>query len=149
MPALAFCFWIWSVMAAAAAPHETVTLRGKVLTLSEALEARGLGLAADQEPTTKQVVLLSEDGTITPLLADGTSRALFVDKRLRDRNARLVGRRFTGVPYLQVVTIEVESEGRLRTPEYYCEVCSISVGYPQNCPCCQGPMELQMKPDRR
>jgi hypothetical protein len=95
------------------------------------------------------VVLMALDGTITPLLADETSRALFVDERLRNRDAELVGRRFRGVPYLQVVTIQVESEGRLRYPEYFCDVCTISVGYPQICPCCQGPMEFRMKPDSR
>ena len=82
--------------------------------------------------------MLGEDGTITPLSSDETSRALFMDERLRNRNAQIVGRRFAGVPYLQVVTIQVESEGRLRTPEYFCEVCTISVRYPQICPCCQG-----------
>jgi hypothetical protein len=151
MPA-AFCLWILSVTIGVASPSaapENVTVRGKVLMLSDALKARGLGLAPDPEPIAKQVVILGEDGTITPLLSDETSRALFMDARLRNRNARIVGRRFTGVPYLQVVTIEVENEGRLRTPEYFCDVCTISVRYPQICPCCQGPMELQMKPDQR
>ena len=95
------------------------------------------------------MVLLGDDGTITSILADETSRALFVDKRLRDRNAQIVGRRYAGLPYLQVITIQVEDEGRLRTPEYFCDVCTISVGYPQICPCCQGPMEFRMKPDSR
>jgi hypothetical protein len=153
MPAPAFCLWILAVTIAVATPPrlapENVTVQGKVLMLSDALKARGLGLAPDPEPIAKQVVILGEDGTITPLLSDETSRALFIDVRLRNRKARIVGRRFTGVPYLQVVTIEVEDEGRLRTPEYFCDVCTISVRYPQICPCCQGPMELQMKPDQR
>ena len=153
MPAPAFCLWILSVALAVASPpprtFETVTVRGKVLKLAEAIKERKLAPAPDSEPIAKQVVILGEDGTITPLLSDETSRALFVDSRLRNRNAQIVGRRFTGLPYLQVVTIEVESEGRLRTPEYFCEVCTISVRYPQICPCCQGPMELQMKPDQR
>jgi hypothetical protein len=153
MPAPAFCLWVLAITIAATSPPspapETVTVRGKLLILSEALKARGLGLAPDAEPIAKQVVILGKDGTITPLLSDETSRALFVDSRLRNRNARIVGRRFAGLPYLQVVTIEVEDEGRLRTPEYFCEVCTISVRYPQICPCCQGPMELQMKPDQR
>jgi hypothetical protein len=153
MPAQAFCLWILSVTIAQSTPppkaFESVTLRGKVLMLADALKARGLELAPDPEPIAKQVVIVGKDGTMTPLLSDETSRALFLDERLRNRDARIVGRRFTGVPYLQVVTIEVESEGRLRTPEYFCEVCTISVRYPQICPCCQGAMELQMKPDRR
>jgi hypothetical protein len=153
MLARAFCLGICSavlvVSAPPDAPPETVTIRGKVLTLTDALKARGLELAPDAEPTAKQVVLMALDGTITPLLADETSRALFIDARLRNRDAELVGRRFRGVPYLQVVTIQVESEGRLRYPEYFCDVCTISVGYPQICPCCQGPMEFRMKPDSR
>ncbi len=145
-----FCVLIFSLSLAVSrtpppAP-ETVTLRGKVLTLTEALEARGLDLAPDPEPSNKQVVILGDDGTITPLLSDETSRALFVDERLRNRKAEIVGRRYPRLPYLQVVTIQVESEGRLRTPEYFCDVCTISVGYPQICPCCQGPMEFRMKP---
>ncbi len=151
MPAPAFCVGTFLLALLVAAPPpkppETVTLRGKVLMLSEALEARGLGLKTDPDPTAKQAVILGEDGTITPLLADETSRALFMDERLRHRNARIVGRRHPGLPYLQVVTIEVESDGKLRTPEYFCDVCTISVYYPQICPCCQGPMVLRMKPD--
>jgi hypothetical protein len=151
MPVRALCLWIGSVFWAVSPPQstapETVTLCGKVLTLTEALKARGVGVKADPEPAAKQAVLLAKDGTITPLLCDETSRALFLDARLRDRNAQIVGRRYAGLPYLQVVTIQVESDGKLRTPEYFCDVCTISVGYPQICPCCQGPMELRMKPD--
>jgi hypothetical protein len=117
--------------------------------LAAALESRGLGLKADPEPIAKQVVLLAGDGAITPILSDEASRALFLDERLRDCPAEIEGRRFANVPYLQVVAFQVEREGRLRTPEYYCDVCAISVRYPQICPCCQGAMELRMKPDRR
>jgi hypothetical protein len=53
------------------------------------------------------------------------------------------------VPYVQVTTFQVERDGRLQTPEYYCTVCAITVRAPQTCPCCQGPMELRMRPDRR
>jgi len=151
MHAPVLCVWIFSGILAASAPQspapETVTLKGKVLTLADALAARGLALAADPEPSGKEVVLLGEDGTITPILSDETSRALFMDSRLRNRKAQIVGRRYSGVPFIQVVTIQVEHEGRLRSPEYFCDVCTISVLYPQICPCCQGPMEFRMKPD--
>lgn len=123
---------------------ETVTLRGKVVLLTAALKARGL--EADSEPIQTQVALVTEDGTIVPLLSDDASRAFFLDKRLRDRDAEIVGRRFAGVPYLQSVTVKVLEDGRLQTPEYYCEICAISVRYPKICPCCQGEMILRMKP---
>jgi len=126
---------------------ETVTKTGKVVTLAEALKS--VGVPADPEPIAKQVVLVEADGTITPLLSDEASRGLFLDERLRDRKAELTARKFPGLPYLQVVQFKVEDGGSLRIPEYWCDVCAISVRYPQICPCCQGPMELRMKPEGR
>jgi hypothetical protein len=128
---------------------DEVTVRGKVMMLPDALKSSGITVKADLESIAKQAVLLGEDGTITPLLSDEASRALFLDDRLRNRPAEIRGRRYTGVPYLQVMNFKVEREGRLETPEYFCEVCAISVRFPQDCPCCQGSMELRMKPDRR
>ena len=127
---------------------EAVAVRGKVLTLAEALASRDLKIKPDSEPIEKQVVLLAEDGAIIPLLSDDASRALFLDERLRNCRSEIQGRRYGGLPYLQVVSFKVERDGRLRTPEYYCEVCAINVLYPQICPCCQGPMELRMRPEQ-
>ena len=129
-------------------PAQDVTLKGKVVTLSAALESVKLGVRVDPEPIAKQVVLLEGNGTITPLLSDEASRALFRDERLRNRPAEVRGKRFPGVPFLQVVTFKIEEDGRFQTPEYFCDICKISVRYPQICPCCQGPMELRMKPER-
>jgi hypothetical protein len=128
---------------------ETVVLRGKVVMLSAALKSSGMPVTPDVEPIAKQAVLLGADGTITPLLSDEASRALFLDERLRNCPAEVRGRRYAGVPYLQVVNFRIEREGRLETPEYFCNVCAISLRYPQECPCCQGTMELRMKPERR
>ena len=142
--------WVGSSSAAVTTPKwDALILRGKVVMLSDALKSSGIEVEADREPIAKQAVLLGGDGTITPLLSDEASRALFLDDRLRDRPAEIRGRRYAGVPYLQVMSFKVKREGRLETPEYFCEVCAISVRYPQVCPCCQGPMELRMKPDRR
>ena len=134
--------------ASAGEPAQDVTLKGKVVTLAVAIENAKLGIHADTEPTARQIVLVESDGTIIPLLSDEASRALFLDKRLRDRPAEVRGKRFEGMPYVQVVTFRVEEDGRLQTPEYYCTICSIRVRYPQICPCCQGPMELRMRPER-
>ena len=56
-------------------PAQDVMLKGKVVTLAAALEAKKLGIRVDPEPTANAVVLLGEDGTITPLLSDEASRA--------------------------------------------------------------------------
>jgi hypothetical protein len=135
--------------ASAASRGDEVTLRGKVVTLASALRTLGIDVKVEPDAAAREVVLLGEDRSITPLFQDDASRALFLDERLRDCRAELHGRRFPGVPYLQVSTFQVERDGRFQTPEYFCSVCSISVLYPQICPCCQGPMELRMKPDRR
>lgn len=126
---------------------EPVTLTGTVVELTAAL--KDLGVPADPEPVANQVVLTGDDGTITPLLSDPASRALFQDDRLRRRRVEVRGRRFVGLPYLQVVSFKVEDDGAFRTPEYYCDICTISVRFPQVCPCCQGPMELRLQPDGR
>jgi hypothetical protein len=131
------------------AASKPALLHGKVLLLTEALRLRVPGVTVDPAPIADQVALVADDGVITPLLDDDASRALFVDRRLRNCRAELEGRSFTGVPYFQVISFKIERDGRLQTPEYYCDVCAISVLYPQSCPCCQGPMELRMKPDRR
>jgi len=124
---------------------EAVTLTGTVVALTEALKAKGL--ATDPEPIAKQVVIQGDDGTITPILSDDASRAFFLDERLRHRKAEIKGRRHPGLPYLQVVSFKVEDHGALRTPEYFCEICTISMRSPQICPCCQGEMELRMRPE--
>jgi hypothetical protein len=123
---------------------ETVTRTGRVVELTSLLKATKL--VFDTEPIAQQVVLQEADGTITPLLSDEASRALFLDKRLRDRRIEIQGRRYRGLPYLQVITFQVDDHGQLHTPEYFCDICTISVRYPQICPCCQGPMVLRMKP---
>jgi hypothetical protein len=124
-----------------------VVLRGKVVPLVAALNAVAPDLKPDPKPIAEQVVLLGGDGSIVPLVPDEAARALFQDERLRNRPVEIRGRRLPGLPYVQVVTLKVELDGRLRTPEYYCHICSISLRHPQTCPCCQGPMELRMKPE--
>jgi hypothetical protein len=143
--------WLGVILSGAVAPETPssapITLTGKAVELTDAL--RPTGIEFDAEPVARQVVVKGPDGTLTPLLSDGASRALFVDKRLRDRPVEIQGRRFAGLPYVQVVSFKVEENGRFQTPEYYCEICTISVRYPQTCPCCQGPMDLRMKPEGR
>jgi hypothetical protein len=135
--------------AASSRKAEDVTLKGKALTLGAALKRAKVEIHVDLEPIAKQVVLVGEDGAITPLLSDEASRALFLDDRLRDRPVEIRGKRFRGVPYVQVITFKIEEDGRFQTPEYFCHICAISVRFPQICPCCQGPMELRMKTERR
>ena len=142
--------WLLFLLLASPAPRaeaEAVTVAGVVTELAPALET--LGIRADPEQTSRQIVLKTEAGTIEPLIADEGSRALFRDQRLRDRRAEIKGKRFPGLPYLQVVTFRVEEGGRLATPEYDCDICVIRSRYPQPCPCCQGELELRFDTEAR
>ena len=90
---------------------DRVTLRGKVVELAEALKAKGV--SADPGPISGQVALVTDDGTIVPLLSDEASRALFQDRRLRDRRAEVVGLRVAGLggcPYAKGATGNVATE---------------------------------------
>jgi hypothetical protein len=143
--------WVWlgflpAFLAQTPDPrHDKVTLKGQAVLLAEVLKSRGV--QADPDTLAKQVVLRAGDAAITPLLCDDASRALFLDEKLRGRPIEILGRRLSGLPYLQVTLFRIEDKGKLRIPEYYCDVCTISVRFPQVCPCCQGPMDLRMKPE--
>jgi len=147
MAGLALLFSLFLTPEAPKPKTEVVTLKGTVVELTAALKPTGL--TVDVEPIAKQVVVRDREGAITPLLSDEASRAFFLDGRLRDRPVEIQARRYPGLPYLQVVSFKVDDSGRLRTPEYYCEICTISVRYPQICPCCQGEMVLRMRPEAR
>ena len=124
---------------------QSVTLRVKALWLADALKT--LKVTADEEMTANQLVVVAADGNLTPVLRDEASRALFLDERLRDRDLEVQARKLPGLPYLQVVLFRIRHEGRWRIPEYYCDICTISVRYDQACPCCQGSMDYRMKPE--
>lgn len=123
---------------------QPISIQAKALWLTDVLKERKISV--DPEATDTQVVLVERGGSISPILRDEAARALFLDERLRKRDLEVQARRFTGLPYLQVVSFQVRHEGKWRTPEYYCDICTISVRYPQVCPCCQGDMEFRMKP---
>src|SRR4051812_30719475 len=81
---------------------EPVTLNGRVVELGAALKSSGVPF--DPGPVAGQVVLQAPDGALTPLLSDEASRALFLDRRLRDRPTEIDARRYPGNPYVQVIT---------------------------------------------
>ena len=73
-------------------------LQGKVVTLGSALRSLGIDVKPDPESTAREMVLLGDDRSITPLFRDEASRALFLDERLRDSRAEIQGRRFRRRP---------------------------------------------------
>lgn len=138
--------WIVPLLLIAGAPtYEDIVWTGEVVPLAAALGE--FEVSFDSGPIADQVALRTDDGRVVPLLSDPGSRALFADERLRERPIEVRGRRYEGLPYLLVTSFRVQEDGAWRTPEYYCDVCTISVRAPQVCACCQGPMELRMRPE--
>lgn len=122
------------------------TVVGRVLPMPEILALKKV--KADSEPLEKQVALLGDDGRAWPILSDEGGRLFFLDKQMLHRRARLKLKTTSDMPFAQVISVEIEHEGKWRVPQYYCDVCTIAVRYPQICLCCQGPMEFRLKPER-
>jgi len=121
-------------------------VEGEVLAMPQILERKQI--KADHPPLENQVALLSADGQVLPLLSDEGGRLFFLDKTMLGRPVRLKLRSRSDLPFVQVIGVELKHEGRWRVPQYYCDVCTIAVRYPQICLCCQGPMEFRLKPER-
>jgi len=117
---------------------------GKVVLAQAALKARGIKVADEMKD---QAVLETPDGELIPVAADWRGRALYQDKRLRDRKLELVGYRRTGVPYLQVLQIYlINDKGEREAMDYWCDICAIPMYEIKECECCQGPIRLRLEP---
>ena len=123
-----------------------ITVEGRVLAIPEIFAKKSI--KADLGPVENQMAILTSTGRVLPLLSDDGGRIFFLDKSMRNLPARLKLKTSPDLPYSQVIHVEIEHEGRWRIPQYYCDVCTIAVRYPQICLCCQGPMEFRFKPER-
>ncbi len=124
----------------------TGTLEGLVRPMSEIAKSRKI--AGDPEPLASLMALETKDGRAIPLLSDEGGRMFYLDESMRGRQVRLKLIERPEFPVAEVVQSEVMHEGRWRVPQYYCDVCTIAVRYPQVCLCCQGPMEFRFRPER-
>lgn len=117
--------------------------RGKVVSLRESLTRHKI---ESREEFDKQVVLETPEGNLIPIVPDWRGRAFFQDKRLRNRNVELVGKRQKGVPYLQVLMIfTFDEQGNRQYTDYYCDTCGFAMYELLPCQCCQGPLRLRFE----
>ena len=121
-------------------------LTGKVFPLSEVLKSRQV--ASEYSSFENVMALLTDSGQVHLLLNDEGGRVLYVDEILRGKHLRIRIQPETDLPVNRVIKIEMEVDGRWRIPEFYCDICTISVRYPQTCLCCQGPMVFRLRPER-
>jgi len=118
---------------------------GKVVRLAEALKARGIKSYAEE--IKEQVVLVTEQGELVPIVPDWRGRAFYQDERLRDRPVDLVVNRRRGIPWVQVLSIYTfDDEGVRSITDYWCDICSIPMYEIKECECCQGPIRLRLRP---
>lgn len=80
------------------------------------------------------------------LLQTPLSKALFVDKRLHEKDLIINGRVFPNSQLLDVLRFMSIRDGVVHELYYYCDTCYIRTVAPGNCDCCQAPVVLMEKP---
>src|SRR5260370_3625603 len=123
---------------------KTQDYKGKVVDLASVLAKQGVKL--DGAAALHWLALVSDDGTVYPLIKDEGTRMFFQDPVLRNRNVRLTGRLVGKTNLLQVVNVHSYRQGKLHEVYYWCDIWAIR-GYEKlKCGCCGGPMELREVP---
>ena len=74
------------------------------------------------------------------------SKALFVDKRLHEKELIIRGRTFPQTQILEAISLYSMHDGTIHDLYYYCVTCAIRASAPEDCECCQEPVELTETP---
>jgi hypothetical protein len=123
---------------------QTVILRGRVVCLAEELHRQqGAELPTNHEHLW---TLQASDGRTYTLLRSHFSEAIWLDERIRARELELKARLFPGTQSLEVQRLRSVVGGVVQDLYYYCEICHIQSVTPEQCACCQGPVELVERP---
>jgi hypothetical protein len=93
--------------------------------------------------------LKSADGRLFILLRTRMSEALFMDERLHEKELLVRGRLFPDSQILEALNLKSVRGGKLFDLYYYCDICVIKTVSPEECLCCQGPVELVEEPLHR
>lgn len=122
--------------------YETVTLRGQVVWLVEALQRR-FGIQSDDDPAEGMVALETKDGQLYPIVEDARGRGFHKDERIRNIDVALRVRQFVGSPVVQVIRVYTIHDGKVYEFDYWCDICSIPMFELKECECCQGPTRFR------
>jgi hypothetical protein len=146
---VAVCALALAALAGEAAAEESSafelqSIRGRVVYLADAMEAR-FGVAATAEAKERILALETKAGELVPLLEDVRGRAFRRDERLRKLDVELLVRRYRGSPVVQIIRVfEVAQDGKYEL-DYWCDICAIAMYELKDCECCQGPVELRRR----
>lgn len=138
--AIAFALLIPVICRAA----EQTELRGRVVRMME-----GAKDGASAVSTNSIYGFKTTEGKIYKLVRTKFSEALFVDKRLHEKELLLKGKLSPETQTFEPLTIRSIKNGVVYDLYYYCEICAIESVSPDICACCQGPVELVEKPLRK
>jgi len=121
-----------------------IRIRGHLVCLAEAMH----DLYRADLPTDHEHLygFKTTDGTFYTLLRTNLSEALFVDERLHQKTLIITGRIFPKTHLLEAIRLQTVHDGVLHDLYYYCDTCAIRAAAPEDCVCCQAPVELVEKP---
>ncbi len=122
--------------------YTTLSVRGKVVYLAEALERR-FGVQSVPEAKDRMLALESADGALYPIVEDIRGRSFRIDKRLRGIDVELYVRQYDKSPMIQVIRVYAQKKDGKFELDYWCDICAIAMFELKPCDCCQGPIELR------
>ncbi|MYG00453.1 hypothetical protein F4212_15160 [Candidatus Poribacteria bacterium] len=124
-------------------PQE-IKLKGNILCLAEEMKTL-YNVELDAEHKHLYGFKTDKDKYFT-LLHTSLSKALFVDKRLHEKDLIINGRVFPNSQLLEVLSFMSVRDGVVHELYYYCDTCFIRTVAPGNCDCCQAPVVLMERP---
>jgi hypothetical protein len=124
---------------------KTVSLRGKVVCLTEELE-KLYQIAPDCNTRGHVYTLKTAEGKFYPFLPVDTAAAIWMDERFRQRDLQVTARIFPGTDFIEVIKLQSWRNGKLHDLYYFCDICYITAYKPGPCECCQEPVEFRETP---
>ena len=124
---------------------QTVSLRGKVICLTEELQ-KPYQIITDCETRGHVYSLKTAAGKFHPFLPVDTAAAIWMDERFRQRDLQVTARVFPAIDFIEVIKLQSWRDGKLHDLYYFCDICSISSHKPGPCECCQEPVEFRETP---
>jgi hypothetical protein len=125
-------------------PYTQGSFQGRVRWLDEVLRER-FKIETGPEGEHTSVVLVTDQGTIHPLVPNTRGRGFMKDGRLRDVELELYVRRYEGSPLLQVIRVYLLREDGKLEVDYWCDVCAITMFEMKRCECCQDDNRLRLR----
>ncbi len=122
----------------------TVSFRGKIVWLNEALKER-YGISTVPEAAQRSLAILTDDGSLLPILDDSRGRSFRTDQRLREMQVELFVRQYSGQPMLQIIRVYELRESQKYEVDYWCDVCAIIMFETGLCACCQDDNRLRKR----